>query len=130
MTLFVNPFRIGTQVETVTDNAKVQCEITSIPSCSTPLCSPVKSVLRPDEDDKKDEDHFPPINLFPDEDRQKETNLIEESTESSLICSFIFAGSEFYLKLSQCYFFIGFPAAKKNRKLRKVKVTLWSFFPA
>ena len=42
---------MGTQVETVTDNAKVQCEISqlSMSSCSTLLCSPVKSVVRPDE---------------------------------------------------------------------------------
>ena len=49
MTLVVNPFCKGTQVETVMDNAKVPCEIRSMPSCSMPLCSPVKSNARPDE---------------------------------------------------------------------------------
>ena len=79
MTLFVNPFRIGTQVETVTDNAKVQCEIISMPSCSTPLCSPIKSVSRPDDGDNKDKDYIPPINLFPDEDLEEEMNLTEDN---------------------------------------------------
>ena len=82
MTLFVNPSCIGTQVETVTDNAKVQCEIISMPSCSTPLCSPIKSVVRPDDDDKKDEDYIPPINLFPEEDLEEETNVIEDHNQT------------------------------------------------
>ena len=83
MTLFVNPFCIGTQVETVTDNGKVQCEIISMPSCSTPLCSPVKSVACCDDDDEKDEDYIPPIHLFPDEDLEEEMNLIEENKTQS-----------------------------------------------
>ena len=80
-------------METVRDNAKVQCEIISMPSCTTPLCRPVKSVARPDDDDKKDEDNIPPINLFPTKTwRKKQMSLktIKLSTESSLICSFIF----------------------------------------
>ena len=66
-------------METVTDNAEVQCEIISMPSCSTPLCSLVKSVARPDDDGKKDEDYIPPINLFRDEDLDEETNLTEDN---------------------------------------------------
>ena len=79
MTLFVNPSCISTQVETVTDNAEVQCEIISMPSSSTPLCSPVKNVTRPDDDNKKDEDYIPPINLFPDEDPEEETDVTEDN---------------------------------------------------
>ena len=79
VTLSLNPSCIGTQVETVTDNAEVQCEIISMPSCSTPLCSPVKGVAGPDDDYKKDEDYIPPINLFPDEDLEEETNLTEDN---------------------------------------------------
>lgn len=41
--------------------------------------SPVKSAACPNEDDKKDEDYIPPINLFPDKDVQEETNFIEDN---------------------------------------------------
>lgn len=82
--LFVNPSCIGTQVESVTDNAKVQCEIISMPSCSMPLCSPVKSVVQPDDDDKKDEDYIPPINLFRDEDLEEEMNVIEDRNQTNI----------------------------------------------
>ena len=53
-----------------------------MPSCSTPLCSPIKSVVRPDDDDKKDEDYIPPINLFPDDDLDEETNVIEDHNQT------------------------------------------------
>ena len=54
----------GTQVEPVTADTEVQCEIIHISSCSTPLCSPVKSVGCNSDDDNKDLDYVPLI-YFP-----------------------------------------------------------------
>ena len=53
----------GTQVEPVTTDSEVQCDITLIPTCSTPVCSPVKSVGCHSDDDNKDQ-NFIPSNLF------------------------------------------------------------------
>ena len=53
------PHYIDTQVEVVTTEAEVQCEIINLPSvttCSTPLCSPVKSVGDRSDDDQKEQD--------------------------------------------------------------------------
>ena len=51
-----------TLVKVVTTKAEVQCEIInlpSVPTCSTPLCSPVKSVGDRSDDDQKDLDYIP-----------------------------------------------------------------------
>ena len=56
----------------------VQCEIISMPSHSKPLCSLVKSVARPDDDDKTKIIFLLSI-LFPGEDLEEETNVIEDN---------------------------------------------------
>ena len=60
----------GTQVEPVITDSEVQCEITLIPTCSTPLCSLVKSVGCHSDDDNKDQDYIP-SNLFGPKSRRK-----------------------------------------------------------
>ena len=49
-----------------------------MPTCSTPLCSPVKSSACPADDDEKDVYYLPPCNLFLDEDIEEEKDHIEE----------------------------------------------------
>ena len=49
----------GTQVEPVTTDSEVQCKVTLIPTCSTPLCSPVKSIGCHSDDDNNDQDYIP-----------------------------------------------------------------------
>ena len=56
-----------TLVKVVTTKAEVQCEIINLPSvpiCSTPLCSPVKSVGDRSDDDQKDLQDYIPKTLF------------------------------------------------------------------
>ncbi len=65
-------------METVVKNAEVQCEILNVPTCSTPLCSPVKSVGCPSDDDHKDLDFIPPKNLFPTDDMEEATDDVED----------------------------------------------------
>ena len=67
----------GTQVEPVITDSEVQCEITLIPTCSTPLCSPVKSVGCHSDDDNKDQDYIP-SNLFSAEVMEEEEEEEEE----------------------------------------------------
>ena len=74
-------------METVTDDAKIQCEIISMPTCSTPLCSPVKSAECLTDDDKKDMDYVPPCNLFPTEDTEEDKDRTEES-QSKYVAGF------------------------------------------
>ena len=72
------------QVEPVTTYSEVQCEITLIPICSTPLCSPVKSVGSHRPDDNKDQDYIP-SNLFSvevmeeEEEEEKKSQKTEEN---------------------------------------------------
>ena len=64
-----------TQVEVVTTEAEVQCEIInlpSVPTCSTPLCSPVKSVGNHSDDDQKDLDYIPKNLFLPDDVLEEE----------------------------------------------------------
>ena len=59
-----------TLVKVVTTKAEVQCEIInlpSVPTCSTPLCSPVKSVGDRSDDDQKDLDYIPKTLFLLDE---------------------------------------------------------------
>ena len=77
-----------TQVEVVTTEAEVQCEIInlpSVPTCSTPLCSPVKSVGDRSDDDQKDLDYIPKTLFLLDdllveevEGEEKKPNNFEE----------------------------------------------------
>ena len=60
-------FSPGTQVEPPTEEIAIQCELLTLPSSSTPMCSPVKSLGGRSEDDEKDEDYIPPINMSFDE---------------------------------------------------------------
>ncbi|KAK2571601.1 hypothetical protein P5673_002962 [Acropora cervicornis] len=75
---------VGTQVEPVITDSEVQCEITLIPTCSTPLCSPVKSVGCHSDDDNKDQDYIP-SNLFSaevmeeEEEEEKKSQKTEEN---------------------------------------------------
>ena len=55
----------------VTADTEVQCEIIHIPTCSTPLCSPVKSDGCQSDDDNKDQDYIP-TNLFSAEVTEEE----------------------------------------------------------
>ena len=74
----------GTQVEPVITDSEAQCEITLIPTCSTPLCSPVKSVGCHSDDDNKDQDYIP-SNLISaevmeeEEEEEKKSQKIEEN---------------------------------------------------
>ena len=74
----------GTQVEPVTTDSEVQCEVTLIPTCSTPLCSPVKSVGCHSDDDNKDQDYIP-SDLFSaevmeeEEEEEKKSQKTEEN---------------------------------------------------
>ena len=74
----------GTQVEPLTTDSEVQCEVTLIPTCSTPLCSPVKSVGCHSDDDNKDQDYIP-SDLFSaevmeeEEEEEKKSQKTEEN---------------------------------------------------
>ena len=72
----------GTQVEPVITDSEVQCEITLIPTCSTPLCSPAKSVGCHSDDDNKDQDYIP-SNLFSAEVMEEEEEEEEEEKKKS-----------------------------------------------
>ena len=68
-------------MEVVTTEAVVQCEIInlpSVPTCSTPLCGPVKSVGNHSDDDQKDLDYIP-NNLFLPDDMLEEVAEEEEN---------------------------------------------------
>ena len=54
-------------MEAPTEESGVQCQLLTSPLCSTPECSPVKSVGGHSEDNERDEDYIPPINLSFDE---------------------------------------------------------------
>ena len=69
-------------METVTDDAEIQCEIISMPTCSTPLCSPVKSAACPADDVEEDVDYVPPCNLFLDEEIEEEKDHTEERDQT------------------------------------------------
>ena len=88
-TLYFTFYYTATQVEIVTDNAEVQCEILNLPTCSTPLCSPAKSVECPSDDDHKDVDYIPPINLFPADDIEEHTDGIGDNQSKYQIYTYI-----------------------------------------
>ncbi|PFX25392.1 Angiopoietin-related protein 3 [Stylophora pistillata] len=77
---------VGTQVELVTTETEVQCEITNtpfVPTCSTPLCSPVKSVGGHSDDNQEDLDCIPKY-LIPAEDLVEEEVEKEEKNQTTL----------------------------------------------
>ena len=61
----------GTQVEPVTADTEVPCEIIYIHTCSTPQCNPVKSAGYYHDDHNKDQD-YSPTNLFSAEVMEEE----------------------------------------------------------
>ena len=71
--LSVMLYYAGTHVEHVTAETEVPYEIIYIRTCSTPLCSPVKSAGYYKDDDNKDQDYIP-TNLF-------SAKVIEEEEE-------------------------------------------------
>ena len=74
----------GTQVEPVTADTEVKCDVIHIPTCSTPLCSAVKSFGCHSDDDKKDLDYIP-INLFSSEvmEEEEEEEIKSHKTEEN-----------------------------------------------
>ena len=89
-----------TQVEVVTTEAEVQCEIINLPSistCSTPLCGLVKSIGYHRDDDQKDLDYIPNNLFLPDdvleeeaEEEENKPNNFEEnlSREKEIVLDF------------------------------------------
>ena len=50
-------------MEPSTANFETQCDLLVLPSTSTPVCSPVKSVGARSMDDERDVDYVPPSDL-------------------------------------------------------------------
>ena len=91
-------------MKVVTTKAEVQCEIInlpSVPTCSTPLCSPVKSVGDRSDDDQKDLDYIPK-NLYLPDDLVEEEAEEEEEKPSNFEN---FRGRKRFLDFTQLNFF-------------------------
>ena len=50
-------------MEPPTEESETQYELLTLPSCSTPVCSPVKSLGGRSVDDERDVDYVPPADL-------------------------------------------------------------------
>ena len=101
----------GTQVEPVTTDSEVQCEVTLIPTCSTPQCSPVKSIGCHSDDDSKDQDYIP-SDLFSaevmeeEEEEEKKRQKTEENERYKEVLSQLTFFSKLWLVVT-FYFITG-----------------------
>lgn len=96
-------------MESPTKEMTIQCELLTIPSSSTPVCGTVKNLGGCSEDDKRDRDYIPSINMSFDKKEDDfdefENDQLKYSIFSKLVLiiellSFLFLPARFYFILN------------------------------